>query len=97
MGRRRGILGAALLACVVAAAASAGATGAARGEIPATAPADVRGLPAEGLVVARRHDVLLVGLDGRVRARLAGFRLADRGTGVMGELVGVVMPALPLV
>lgn len=33
-------------------------------------------LPSQGLVVARAHDVLLVGLDGRVLGRLAGFRLA---------------------
>ncbi len=33
-------------------------------------------LPTQGIAVARAHEVLLVGLDGRVFGRLAGFQLA---------------------
>ena len=38
-------------------------------------PNDLRPLPAQGLVVERAHDVLLVGLDGKAYGKLEGFRL----------------------
>jgi hypothetical protein len=40
-------------------------------------------LPEQGLAIQRAHDVLLVGLDGHVYGRLAGFTLAVNSRGEM--------------
>ncbi len=50
---------------------------------PSTAPLDpehMRSLPTQGLVVPRKHDLLLVGLNGKPYGRLVGFKLPTKGT-----------------
>ncbi len=48
-------------------------------------------LPSQGVVVARAHDVVLVGLDGRVFGRLSGFKLAPESDDLL--LDGLAMAA----
>jgi hypothetical protein len=47
---------------------------------PSMAPLDpnhMRSLPAQGIVVSRKHDLLLVGLNGKTCGRLVGFKLGS--------------------
>src|SRR5689334_12959728 len=44
--------------------------------VPAIDPDHPPALPAQGVVVERPHDLLLLGLDGKARGRLVGFKPA---------------------
>jgi hypothetical protein len=86
-------LGCALLVLVLAGAlvvlppATAGAP-----TPPALDPQAMPWLPEEGLAIQEAHGVRLVGLDGHVFGRLAGFTLA---TGGGGELLGALASSVP--
>ena len=67
--------GALVVAAVLASATAAGGTTAPCGRSIRLATG---WLPSQGLVIARTHGVLLVGLDGHVFGSLAGFKLAPQ-------------------
>jgi hypothetical protein len=45
--------------------------------VPAIDPDHPPALPAQGIVLQRPHDLLLLGLDGKARGRLVGFKPAE--------------------
>jgi len=77
-------------AALVLVAALAGCSGAGGSRHARTLPpgsVSLPGLPAQGLVVPRGRGVVLVGLDGRVVARLPGFAFYPRGDTTHDELL----------
>ncbi len=70
-----------------------GGSGAGAAAIPALDPAHLPALPAQGLIVQRHDDVLLIGLDGHVYGRLPGFQVYASSEHLGGQafarLVGV--------
>lgn len=77
------------LGVLLAGLASAGA---ATPSIPVLDPLAMPVLPAQGLVIQRPHEVLLVGLDGHVFGRLRGFTTTQSGG---GELLTDMASYLP--
>ena len=59
---------------------------------PALDPLAMPWLPEQGLAIQEARDVLLVGLDGHVYGRLAGFRLAPNSR---GEMFGTLASYIP--
>ena len=78
--RPLGLAACLLLACVVLATgqdrAPAAGTGAPRVSSAPLDPAHMRPLPAQGVAIQRKHDLLLLGLNGKPYGTLAGFKLA---------------------
>ena len=92
MARRRLLIPAAfVVAALVAASTSRPAAG-----IPTLDPQHLPTLPAQGLVVQRVHDILLVGLDGKPIGSLAGFAGAYTGKTYVLEALAQADPAAVL-